>query len=179
MRITKQELIKMKASRMLLGDFIDQMKDTDEPVDVGSLIDGKITYGSFLWLAGNTLTRERIVRFACDCALMNVELMKPYTENYNMIVEFLKNPTAHPIETVRGTVEDSLYSFCFSSGNPLYGTKNAARAENAARAVYSAVLASSFSLTTFYVSHSAFSAHYAASVASREKVNALLTKLFE
>src|SRR5688572_295494 len=38
--------------------------------------------------------RPLLIRFACDCALDNIKLIKPYTDKYDLIVDFLKNPTA-------------------------------------------------------------------------------------
>ena len=94
MKISKQELIEMKACSDGLKRFMQQTNNTDEPVDVASLVNGKNTYSDLLWLAGEKLDKSRIVRFACDCALLNIELIKPYTDKYDLIVEFLKNPNA-------------------------------------------------------------------------------------
>lgn len=35
-----------------------------------------------------------LVRFACDCALEVVDQIKPYADTYELIVSFLKDPTA-------------------------------------------------------------------------------------
>ena len=92
MKITKAELIELKACEDGLDRFIAQTNNTDEPVEVSSLVGGEVTYSDLLWLAGEKLPRERVVRFACDCALLNIELIKPYTDKYDLILEFLRNP---------------------------------------------------------------------------------------
>jgi len=94
MKITKQQLIEMNACETGLHRFIEQTDGTDEPVDVSDLIGGLNTYDDLLWLAGKTIPDERIVRFACDCTLINIEKIKPYTDEYDSIVGFLHNPDA-------------------------------------------------------------------------------------
>ncbi len=89
MKITKQELIDLNACKAGLDRFIEQTNNTDEAVDVGSLVGGKNTYHDLLWLAGKKLSKDKIRKFACDCALINIELIKPCTDKYNLILEFL------------------------------------------------------------------------------------------
>ena len=79
MKITKAELIELGACKDGLERFIAQTNNTDEPVEVSSLVGGKNLYSDLLWLAGKKLTKERIVRFACDCALINIEKIRLYT----------------------------------------------------------------------------------------------------
>ena len=93
MKITKAQLIELKACKSGLARFMAQTGNTDLPVDVASLVGGENTNNDLLWLAGKFITRDRIVRFACDCALINLELIKPYTDKYELIEEFLKTPT--------------------------------------------------------------------------------------
>ena len=95
MKITKEELIELGACEEGLDRFIIQTNDTDEPVEASSLVGGENIYSDLLWLAGKKLTKDRIVRFACDCALINIEMIKPYTDKYDMIVDFLRNPATH------------------------------------------------------------------------------------
>jgi hypothetical protein len=33
-----------------------------------------------------------LFKFSCACALINIELIKPYTKDFDLILEFLKNP---------------------------------------------------------------------------------------
>lgn len=94
MKITKQELKDFGACQDGFKRFVNQTNNTDEPVDVVSLIGGCNTVSDLLWLAGKTLAKEKIVRFACDCALLNIEKIRPYTNDYNLIVDFLNTPTA-------------------------------------------------------------------------------------
>ena len=92
MLITKRELINLNACPDGLERFIEQTNNRDDPEKVVSLIGGKNTYSDFLWLAGKKLSKEKIVKFACNCALINVALIKPYTSKYKLIINFLKNP---------------------------------------------------------------------------------------
>ena len=93
MKITKQELKNFGACQEGFKRFIIQTNNTDEPVEVISLIGGKNTVSDLLWLAGKILPKEKIVRFACDCALLNIELIRPYTNDFNLIQDFLNNPS--------------------------------------------------------------------------------------
>lgn len=94
MKITKAELIELNACQSGLNRFITQTNNTDDPVEVSTLVGGKNTISDLLWLAGKKLPKEKIVRFACDCALINIEKIKPYTDKYELIVDFLNNPTS-------------------------------------------------------------------------------------
>lgn len=94
MKISKAELVELNACREGLERFIEQTDGTEESVEIASLVGGENTYSDLSWLAGKKLPKERIVRFACDCALINIEKIKPYTDKYDLIVQFLTNPTA-------------------------------------------------------------------------------------
>lgn len=94
MKITKAELIEMGACAGGLKRFMQQTGNTDKAVDVSTLIGGLNTTSDLLWLAGKTLPKEKIVRFACDCALINIGLIRPYTKDFNLIVDFLRTPNA-------------------------------------------------------------------------------------
>ena len=157
MKISKQQLIEMDACREGLDRFIEQTGNTDESVEVLSLIGGKNITSDLLWLAGKTLPREKLVRFACDVALINIEKIKPYTDKYDLIVEFLKNPTAAAYATARDAA----------------AARAAAYAARAARAAAAAV----------YAAHAGYAgaAHAAATAAgaTQEQINELLAKMFE
>lgn len=90
MKITKQELKNFGACQ---EGFIIQTNNTDEPVEIVSLIGGENTVSDLLWLAGEILSKEKIIRFACDCALLNIGLIRPYTNDFNLIQDFLNNPS--------------------------------------------------------------------------------------
>ena len=74
-----------------LDRFIEQTNNTDDAVEVASLVGGINTYYDFLWLAGKKLGKDKIIKFACDCALINIEKIKPYTVKYELIVGFLES----------------------------------------------------------------------------------------
>jgi len=65
MKISKQLLIEMDACQGGLDRFIEQTGNTDEPVEVLSLIGGKNISSDLTWLASETLPKEKIVRFTC------------------------------------------------------------------------------------------------------------------
>lgn len=92
MKISKQELIEMNVCADGLERFKVQTNNTNDRVDIASLVGGVNTYRDILWLASKCVTHERIVKFACDCALINIELIKPYSGHYDLIVDFLNNP---------------------------------------------------------------------------------------
>ncbi|AHK11636.1 hypothetical protein S140_229 [Shewanella sp. phage 1/40] len=132
MKISKKELIKMDACKSGLKRFIYQTNDTDNSVYVTSLIGGKNTYSDLLWLAGKKLDQSRIVRFACDCALLNIETIKPYTDQYDLIVESLKNPSAadaaiNAINAANAAIINAANAYNANTGN-VYVAYSAANA---------------------------------------------------
>ena len=166
MKITKAELVEMGACRVGLERFIKQTNGTDEAVEVTSLIGGENTLSDLVWLAGKMLPQERIVRFACDCALINIELIKPYTSDYDIIVEFLRNPTggglvgdaaAYAADTARNAAADAAYA-----ADAAWNAADAADTDAAVAAAYAADTA----------------AYAATRVGDKEKVNELLKEMF-
>lgn len=164
MKITKQQLIEMSACKAGLRRFIDQTNNTDEPIEVSSLIGGKNTVFDLLWLAGETLSKERIVRFACDCALINIELIKPHTDKYDLIVSFLKDPDAC-VDSDIGTIARSACATAATARSAVIVT----HATHAVRAAHSDI----YVITRA----TAFAAAYAAMNAT-DKVNNLLIEMF-
>ena len=94
MLISKRQLVDFGACKDGLKRFIIQTDGTDEMVNVSSLVGGANTYSDLLWLAGKTISKDRIVKFSFDCALINIDMIKSYTDKYDLIVGFLRNPTA-------------------------------------------------------------------------------------
>lgn len=165
MEISKQELIDLEDCPAGLKRFIKQTSNTEESVKVVSLVGmGGVTTCDLLWLAGNKLPKEKIVKFVCDCALLNIELIKPYTDKYDLIVEFLKNPT----DDAHAAALDAI---------------DAARGYDAIGYAYAANAAA---YTAAFVYHSDYAYIYASDVAdyvissgiSKEEINKLLVKLF-
>lgn len=100
MKISLNELLEMDACAKGIERFIKQTSaNISESIDVASLVGGINTYGDLLWLAGKKLTKERIVRFACDCALININKIEPYCYGncFSAILEFLYNPSANNV----------------------------------------------------------------------------------
>ena len=145
----------MNACNGVLERFIEQTNNTDDRVDVASLVGGKNSYSDLLWLAGKKLPKDRIVEFACDCALINVELIKPYCkeEDYDLIIEFLSNPALDAFDAA------------FAAFDAAFAAVDAAAVAVDAAAV-AAVAA-------------ARAAARAAFASSPDQANALLIKMFE
>ena len=92
MKITKLQLQKLNACKDGLNRFITQTNNTDQPVSIVSLIGGENTISDLLWLYSEIYDTKDIINFSCKCALINIELIKPYTDKYDLIVDFLNNP---------------------------------------------------------------------------------------
>ena len=173
MKITKEELIELGACEEGLDRFITQTNNTDEPVEVSSLVGGKNIYSDLLWLAGNKLPTERIVRFACDCALINIEKIEPYTDEYDMIVDFLRNPATHVATDAADATDAAVRTAC----NDTHNGNNAARA--AARAAAYAANACTYAANACtYVAVACTYVTSAALAENRDKVDELLKELF-
>lgn len=169
MKITKSELIEMGACQPGLKRFIKQTKGTNDAVEVSSLIGGENTYSDFLWLAGKKLSKERIVRFACNCALINIEKIKPFTDKYDLIIDFLNNPT----DAATCAAYDAYSAACDA-----YSAACDAHASDAAYSAYSAY-AAAHAAAADYSADVAADAYIASRAGCLEKVDHLLRKLFE
>lgn len=115
MKITKQQLKEMGACKDGLRRFIKQTNGTLEPVDVSDLVGGLNTYGDLLWLAGKTIQEERVIRFACECALLNFDKIKLYTDRYDELLEFLKNPTYTNTNSAKDAF--ACYSYAYAAAD--------------------------------------------------------------
>ena len=152
MKITKQELIELDACTNGLTRFVEQTGNTDAEIEVSTLIGGVNTTSDLLWLAGKKLEKTKIVRFACDCALINIALIRPYTDQYESILSFLNNPTA---DSTAAYVAD------------VTAARAAAYATDAAYTAYAAA------------TYARARAARAATADAADAVNKLLIKLFE
>ncbi len=94
MFITKAQLINFRACKGGLARFIEQTNDTDGPVNVETLFNGKNTISDLSWLALKTIPLDRLLELSKDCALVNLELIKPYTDQYELISDFLSGNAA-------------------------------------------------------------------------------------
>jgi hypothetical protein len=156
--------------------FIIQTNNTDEPVEVISLIGGKNTVSDLLWLAGKILSKEKIVRFACDCALLNIELIRPYTNDFNLIQDFLNNPSqnvaARAARAAYDAARAAARAACDAARAACDAATYAARAARAATyAVYDATYAVYDAYAAAYAVYDAYNAYDA-------DINKLLVKLF-
>ena len=180
MKITKQELKNFGACQEGFKRFIIQTNNTDEPVEVISLIGGENTVSDLLWLAGKILSKEKIVRFACDCALLNIELIRPYTNDFNLIQDFLNNPSQNA-----AAARDAAYAAARAARDAAARARAAARdaayaardaARDAAYAAYAAARAGDAAARAGDAAARAGDAAYAAARAA--DINKLLVKLF-
>jgi hypothetical protein len=105
MKITKQRLVELNACKDGLDRFISQTNDTDKPVSIVSLIGGENTIGDMTWLASELRDKQNLVKFACKCSLINIKLVKPYTDEYDFIIDFLNNPSDAAAHTAVGIVD--------------------------------------------------------------------------
>lgn len=96
MKTNKQELKDFGACEPGYKRFLKQTHNVDGDVDVASLVGGLNNYEDLLWLAYKRLPAKRVRQFACDCALLNAELLKPYVDKdtYDLIVDWLHSPTS-------------------------------------------------------------------------------------
>ena len=160
MFITLHELIKMSACKEGVERFIAQTGANDhEPVNVLSLIGGKNTVSDLLWLAGRKLPNDKIARFACDCALLNIEKIKPHTDKYDLVVGFLQNPTP-----------DATYAATRAAAE---AARAAAEAAEVARVAYAAETAEVATLAALEAARAA-----AEAAPCNQQVNELLKGLF-
>ena len=169
MKITKQELKNFGACQEGFKRFIIQTNNTDEPVEIVSLIGGENTVSDLLWLAGKILSKEKIVRFACDCALLNIELIRPYTNDFNLIQDFLNNPSQNAARAAYAAARAA-----YAAANAAYAAAYAAYA--AAYAAYAAAYADDAD-DAAYAARTAY-AVYADDAAYAADINKLLVKLF-
>jgi len=178
MKTKKHELIAFDACQHGLDRFIEQTNNTEADVDVASLVGGKNTYSDILWLLnGKGVSTDRIVRFSCDCALINIDLIKPYTDKHDLIVEFLKNRV--------GNNARAADSAAYAADSAAYAADSAAdSADSAARAAAYAADSAAYAAAAARAADSAAyaaarAAAYAAAAAraSDDKVNQLLTDL--
>lgn len=176
MKISIQDLIDLKACDNGKDRFCEATDYTHEPVEVTSLIGSCITISDFLWLAGETLPTKKIVDFACKCALINIEKIKPFTDDYDGIVSSLNN------QDPSGANRSSNVAYVAYAGARTMGSDSASCA--AKSAYYACSLTySSYGSGNFnrHVScHSAGAANLAVEAgASTDEVNKLLIELFD
>ena len=153
MKISKQQLIDMRACKSGLERIVEQTNNTDEPVEIASLINGKNNYYDLLWLASKLLPKERIFRFACDVTLINIELIKPYTDQYDLIVDFLKSPTTETAADANDAVNDAADAAADAAA--------ADAADAVADAVYAAFYAAAANAAADAVADAVYAAFYA------------------
>lgn len=178
MKITKQELKNFGACQEGFKRFIIQTNNTDEPVEVISLIGGKNTVSDLLWLAGKILSKEKIVRFACDCALLNIELIRPYTNDFNLIQDFLNNPSQNAAAAVDAAYAAADTAAAYAADAAAYAADTAvAAAAYAAAYAADAAYAAAYAAADTAVVATAYAAYAAANTADAD-VNKMLVKLF-
>lgn len=169
MKISKAELIEINERTHELERLIKRIDISEGEVEVSSLVDDKTLMSDLVWLAGEKLPRKNIERFTCDCALINIEKIKPYTDKYDLIVEFLTNPTDDTADYT--AAHDATYNaFCDAL---------ALDDDNAAYAAYMAVDSYNDYTRDYLDNVSTVVAYTCYAAGNREEVNKLLKKLFD
>jgi hypothetical protein len=122
--------------------------NNDQPFAVSSILDSN-DLDDTLWVLRCLPEYDQLWRkFACWCALDNIELIEPYTDKYDQIVNYLIDPNgadvADAVDVARATYSavDSAYG---AAARSAYGAACAARsaygAACAARSAYGAACA--------------------------------------
>jgi hypothetical protein len=142
-----------------------------------------------------------LFKFSCACALVNIELIKPYTKDFDFILEFLKNPVkenaAYAAEAADAAARaaayaaDAAYAAAYAA-EAAYAADAAAYAADAARAsayAADAAYAAAYAAEAAYAAADAARASadaaadaaayaaYAAARAARENQNAMFTQM--
>ena len=101
MKISYNKLLELKACNSGLERYLKQVDYSNDEFEVTSLIDNA-NIDDCVWLMSKILPHEKIVKFVCDCALINVELLKPCTCHYDLIEDFLENAHKFSKDTFDG-----------------------------------------------------------------------------
>lgn len=170
MKISKQDLIDMYACDCLVNRFTKQTGNNNDPVDIVSLIGGENTYSDLLWIAGELLEIDKIAKLSLDVAMINIELIKPYTDKYDLIFDSLSNHKGERLDHIAYLV--SLASdLCYEDRN---ACSSCYAIDDAIRSFESEVADDA----AFYAGNTLNFA-IGASSDCRHKINNLLIKLFE
>lgn len=89
--ITKIQLEDMGAPYDLIARFTEQTDGVESPVEISSLVGGCNRVKDFIWFVENLLTKKGIVKFTCKYTLLSINVIRPYTDKYELIVEYLQN----------------------------------------------------------------------------------------
>lgn len=89
--ITKQQLEDMGAPYDLIARFTEQTGGTESPVKISSLVGGCNEVKDFIWFVENLLTKKGVVKFTCKYTLLKIGIIRPYTDNYELVVKYLQN----------------------------------------------------------------------------------------
>lgn len=162
MKISAKELRSLNACEMGYDRYLQQVGNSECEVDASTLVGGLNTYSDLLWLAQKKINSDRIFRFTKDCALINIELIKSYTDKYDLIVDFLKSD--------RKSTGDIIEAACSASCAAYYSTKIDASA--ACYAADAAICAANFRI------FSATNAACSAAGINNKAVDKLLIEMF-
>lgn len=145
MKISKSELISLTCDQNIINSFIHETNNTDQPVEIVSLLDSSIKTSSLVWIVCKKLIdidALKIVKMSCDFALINVSLFdsniindvlisKGYDNVYTnkQIIDFLQNPYKFTIAS-----RVSLYEYAGMFDSVYFGlinnTNHSARDKN-------------------------------------------------
>lgn len=162
MEISKSELIEMKADKAMLDRFIEQTNNTNDSVEVSSLVGGVSTLGDLLWLVGKKLSKIEIVKFVIKCFRL--------TPRLNCTPEVLKTLEADERRMLDPSIESADVAAYAANFTDAYVANRAHAVANA----YACAHADDYTYTATYVA-----AHADACAEIKEKINQYLIELFE
>jgi hypothetical protein len=149
-KVSKKILIEMNACEYGVRQFMSHVKDENVELNALDLIDSdNISLDNKVWFATRVIRdKGKLVKFACNCALINIEKVRPYCNEtqYQFIIDYLKEPAAD------------------AAADAAYAAADAARAARAARAAAAAdaAYAATYAADTARAARAARAAAYAA-----------------
>jgi hypothetical protein len=119
-----------------------------------------------------------LFKFSCACALVNIELIKPYTKDFDLILEFLKNPVKENADAAAYAARaahaatyaaDAAHAAAYAADAAAHAAAHAA-----ARAAACAAADAAADAATYAAADAARAAAYAATC---ENQNTMLTQM--
>ena len=183
MKIRKSELIEMGACKSGLKRFIAQTNNTNDHVDVLSLIGGKNTTNDLCWLAFKKIGKKSVVEFAVKCAkeVLHLTDAKEAKSAIEAAERWIENPTKDNKDAASAACDDAYAAAAAYDAVAAYDAAAAAYA--AAAAAYDAYAAAAYDAydAVAYDAYDAVAAYDAAAAAglSKEKINQFLIEMLK
>lgn len=92
MKTNKIELLNFDICKKMFYKFTNHTNNTNDDVDVASLVGSELTYSDILCLLNKKrVTFARLHKFICDCVLIDGEIITPFNSKYGFFARFVKN----------------------------------------------------------------------------------------